>query len=150
MVHYGMHGTCAGSNYEISRDWSGVMCDMLEKDSKAITAFVTGPEGDVGPRLSNGRTTGNRDITYVYEIGNKAALDAVKIYKSIRVYDKSPRLAVVQNPWNLMFHVGTSTADAHANRFRLPSKNEGQRNTLPNPRANQGPRRENQLSRTST
>ena len=67
MVHYGMHGTCAGSNYEISRDWSGVMCDMLEKDSKALTAFVTGPEGDVGPRLSNGYTTGCRDISYVYE-----------------------------------------------------------------------------------
>lgn len=96
MVHYGMHGTCAGSNYEISRDWSGVMCDMLEKDSKALTAFVTGPEGDVGPRLSNGHTTGARDISYVYEIGNKAALDAVKIYKSIKVYNKSPRLDVAE------------------------------------------------------
>lgn len=101
MVHYGMHGTCAGSNYEISRDWSGVMCDMLEKDSKALTAFVTGPEGDVGPRLSNGRTTGNRDITYVYEIGNKAALDAVNIYKSIRVYNKSPRLTVAQTDMSI-------------------------------------------------
>lgn len=96
MVHYGMHGTCAGSNREISRDWSGVMCDMLEKDSKALTAFVTGPEGDVGPRLSNGCTTGSGDISYVYEIGNKAALDAVKTYKSIRVYNANPRLAAKQ------------------------------------------------------
>lgn len=101
IVHYGMHGTCAGSNREISRDWSGVMCDMLEKDSKALTAFVTGPEGDVGPRLSNGCTTGSGDISYVYEIGNKAALDAVKIYKSIRVYNKDPRLAAAQTEMTL-------------------------------------------------
>ncbi len=97
IVHYGMHGTCAGSNHEISRDWSGVMCDMLEKNSKALTAFVTGPEGDVGPRLSNGYTTGSGDISYVYQIGNKAALDAVNIYKSIKVYNKAPRLAVMQS-----------------------------------------------------
>ncbi len=101
IVHYGMHGTCAGRNHEISRDWSGVMCDMLEKNSKALTAFFTGPEGDVGPRLSNGYTTGSGDISYVYQIGNKAALDAVRIYKSIKVYNKSPRLAVMQSDMSI-------------------------------------------------
>ena len=64
--------------------------------------------------------------------------------------NKEPRVAVVQNPWNLMIQVGAPTHGTRAVRFRLPSKNEGQRNKLPSPRATQGPRRSNQLSRTST
>ena len=63
IVHYGMHGTCAGKNHEISRDWSGVMIDEVERVSGAVTAFFNGAEGDVGPRLTNKKTTG--DITYV-------------------------------------------------------------------------------------
>ncbi len=39
-----------------------------------------------------------------------------------------------------MSQVGTPARGARAARFRLPSKNEGQRNTLPNPRASQDPR----------
>lgn len=101
IVHYGMHGTCAGTNFEISRDWSGIMCDMLEKDSGAITAFFTGPEGDVGPRLSNGKTVGEGDIAYVHEMGNKAALDAVKIYKTIRVYNGDPKFSVMQSEMSI-------------------------------------------------
>ena len=101
IVHYGMHGTCAGTNFEISRDWSGIMCDMLEKDSGAITAFFTGPEGDVGPRLSNGKTLGDGDVAYVHEIGNKAALDAVKIYKTIKIYNKDPKLSVMQSEMSI-------------------------------------------------
>ncbi|MBQ3014059.1 MAG: neutral/alkaline non-lysosomal ceramidase N-terminal domain-containing protein [Clostridia bacterium] len=96
LVHYGMHGTCAGQSDAISRDWSGVMCDTLEKASGALTAFVTGPEGDVGPRLSNGKTVGCGDISYVYEIGHRAALDAVNIYKGIRMYHSVIRFAVAE------------------------------------------------------
>lgn len=84
MVHYGCHGTAAGKNTEISRDWPGVMIDGLEKESGAITAFFNGAEGDIGPRLSNGKTTG--DISYVYEIGRIAARDAIRIYKTISDY----------------------------------------------------------------
>lgn len=94
IIHYGMHGTCAGCNTEITRDWSGVMCDTLERESGAITAFFTGPEGDIGPRLSNGLTVG--DISYVYQIGNIAGFDAVKIYRTITCYDKAPKLAAIQ------------------------------------------------------
>lgn len=101
ILHYGMHGTCAGMNYEISRDWSGITCDMLEKDSGAVTAFFTGPEGDVGPRLSNGLTVGGGDIAYVHEIGNKAALDAVKIYKTVKIYDPDPKLQIMQTNMSL-------------------------------------------------
>lgn len=96
IIHYGMHGTCAGCNTEISRDWSGIMCDALESKSGAITAFFNGPEGDVGPRLSNGRTSGDGYIS-VLEIGSKAGLDAVNIYNGIRVYGKPERLAVCQD-----------------------------------------------------
>lgn len=84
MIHYGAHGTAAGKNHEISRDWSGIMVDTLEKQSGAITAFFNGPEGDVGPRLSNGQTVG--DISYVRELGGVAAQDAVRIYKNIFSY----------------------------------------------------------------
>lgn len=84
IIHYGCHGTCAGVNKEISRDWSGVMTDALEKESGAITAFFNGPEGDVGPRLSNGATTA--ELPYIYEIGNIGAQDAINIFKNIQVY----------------------------------------------------------------
>lgn len=86
MVHYGCHATAAGANTEISRDWPGIMVDQLEKVSGGISAFFNGPEGDVGPRLSNGGTTGRGDISYIYEIGNIAAQDAVRIFKSISSY----------------------------------------------------------------
>lgn len=86
VVHYGMHGTCAGKNYEISRDWSGVMIDELEKQSGAVTCFINGPEGDVGPRLTNGETTGCGDVSYVDIHGAWAANDAVRILKTIRAY----------------------------------------------------------------
>ena len=84
IVHYGMHGTAAGRNHEITRDWSGIMIDTLEKQSGAITAFFNGPEGDVGPRLSNKLTGGS--LKYVREIGGAAALDAVRIYDSLFDY----------------------------------------------------------------
>ena len=86
IVHYGMHGTCAGINHEISRDWSGVMIDALEDASDGITAFFNGPEGDVGPRLTNGATTGVDDVRYVERHGGLAAQDAMRVFRSIRSY----------------------------------------------------------------
>lgn len=84
MIHYGAHCTSAGNNPKIGRDWAGVMIDALEAESGAVTAFFNGTEGDVGPRLSNGKTTGNMDS--VAEIGAVAAKDAVRIYQSISEY----------------------------------------------------------------
>lgn len=84
IVHYGAHGTCAGVTPAISRDWSGHMIDALDSVSGGITAFFNGPEGDVGPRLSNGCTTG--DLSSIEEIGRIAAADAVRIYGTIREY----------------------------------------------------------------
>ncbi len=89
IVHYGMHGTCAGRNHEISRDWAGVMVDDVERVSGAVTAFFNGAEGDVGPRLTNGLTVGNCDITYAERHGAVAAHDAVRIYNKLGAYKDS-------------------------------------------------------------
>lgn len=80
LIHYGCHGTSAGRNHEITRDWSGIMIDRLEKETGTLTAFFNGAIGDVGPRLTNGHTTG--DISYTEELGGIAASDAMKAYKS--------------------------------------------------------------------
>lgn len=86
IVHYGAHGTAAGVSPAISRDWAGHMTDALDEVSGGITAFFNGPEGDVGPRLSNGKTVGGGNLAYVEEMGRMAAADAVRIYKSISEY----------------------------------------------------------------
>ena len=86
LIHYGCHPTAGGHILEISRDWPGVMTDRLEEISGGITAFINGPEGDVGPRLTNGETVGH-NIKYIEELGAVAAADAVRIYKTIRSYN---------------------------------------------------------------
>ena len=84
IIHYAAHGTSAGINTEITRDWNGVMIDRLEKESGGITMFIQGLQGDIGPRLPNGEDKG--DIRYVMELGAIAGLDAVRAFKDIRVY----------------------------------------------------------------
>ncbi len=86
IIHYGAHATAAGKNPEISRDWPGVMTDVLEMETGAVTAFINGPEGDVGPRLSNGRTTSDGKIDYAMRHGALAGQDAVRIYKNLGGY----------------------------------------------------------------
>jgi hypothetical protein len=93
-VHYACHGTAAGRNYEISRDWAGVMIDTLEAQSGAITAFLNGPEGDVGPRITNGRTVGYGDIGFAMRLGAVAGQDAVRIYNQPK-YRSVPKMTVV-------------------------------------------------------
>ena len=92
IIHYGMHATASGANLEITRDWPGVMIDILEKESGAVTAFINGPEGDVGPRLPNGRTTGGGDISYALRHGAWAGQDAVNIYRQMGNYH-TPKLS---------------------------------------------------------
>jgi len=84
IVHCSAHGTAAGINTEITRDWPSVMIDRLDQESGGITMFFQGMQGDVGPRLSNGEDKG--DMSYVMEAGSKAAIDAVRAYKDIRAY----------------------------------------------------------------
>lgn len=84
IVHYGCHGTAAGNNREITRDWPGVMTDRLQRETDTLTTFINGAIGDVGPRLTNGLTVG--DISHVEELGGVAATDAMRAYKSLGVY----------------------------------------------------------------
>lgn len=88
MVHYGLHCTAAGHYTAISRDWSGVMCDALETVTGGRTVFLNGPQGDVGPRISNGRTIGTDGMKYVAELGQKAAEDAIRVYRGIEGYEE--------------------------------------------------------------
>ncbi|MBR5519942.1 MAG: neutral/alkaline non-lysosomal ceramidase N-terminal domain-containing protein [Clostridia bacterium] len=80
LIHYGCHGTSAGLDTGIGRDWSGPMIDRLETESHVLTAYWNGAEGDVGPRNSNGSTTAN--VTYTAELGAIAALDALRAYRA--------------------------------------------------------------------
>lgn len=84
LIFYTCHGTCAGLCKEISRDWAGGMMDKLEEKTGVPAAFFCGPEGDVGPRLSNGQTVGTiRDVEIM---GETAGNDAVRIYECITEY----------------------------------------------------------------
>ena len=84
MIHYGCHGTAAGNNHEITRDWSGIMTDRLEAQTGILTAYWNGAQGDVGPRLTNGATTG--DIRFVEELGGVAAQDALRAWQALGPY----------------------------------------------------------------
>ncbi|MCL2812261.1 MAG: hypothetical protein FWD25_10315 [Clostridia bacterium] len=88
IIHVGAHCTAAGINYEITRDWAGVMADRLEEESGAMTLFVNGTLGDVAPRMANGGSTG--DIKHAMEVGGLAGIDAVRAYKTIRTYYEEP------------------------------------------------------------
>lgn len=79
LIHYGCHGTAAGRNLEISRDWAGVMIDAVERICGGVAAFFNGPEGDVGPRLANGLTVGRMHVDDAVEHGGIAARDAAFI-----------------------------------------------------------------------
>lgn len=79
LIHYGCHGTAAGMNREISRDWAGVMIDAVERICGGVAAFFNGPEGDVGPRLANGLTVGRKHVDDAVEHGGIAARDAAFI-----------------------------------------------------------------------
>lgn len=80
LIHYGCHGTSAGLAEAVSRDWSGIMIDRIENETQTLTAFWNGAIGDVGPRLTNGETTGN--LSYTEELGGVAATDAMVAYKN--------------------------------------------------------------------
>lgn len=88
IIHYCAHGTGSGMNPEVTRDWSGPMVDRLEEISGGMTTFFNGAEGDLGPRLSNGKTTGNLELAY--ELGGRASIDAVRAWRSIKTWRDEP------------------------------------------------------------
>lgn len=124
MVHYGCHPTSAGHNTQITRDWPGVMIDSLEGETDAMVSFFNGPEGDVGPRLTNGKTIGNDSMDYVYELGVVAAADAKRIYSQITDYT-TPELKAVCAPCNipLRSRMPREEAEAIYEKYKDRTKN---------------------------
>ena len=88
IIHYGCHNTASAKTDEVTRDWAGVMVDRLEAFSGGMTAFVNGCGGDCGPRLPNGKTTGN--LQMAPELGGKAGIDAAKAYRNIDRWENAP------------------------------------------------------------
>ena len=89
IINYGAHATASGEGPVITRDWPGYMVDSMEKNTSALTVFINGAEGDIGPRLSNGKTTGGKpdgDISMAREVGSIAAIDAICAYRNIKEY----------------------------------------------------------------
>lgn len=95
MICYGMHSTASACNFEITRDWSGIMLDRLEFETGATSIFLCGAEGDVGPRLANGRTTGyiektkdrHSGLQYAIELGGRATFSAMEAYSNAKEYN---------------------------------------------------------------
>ncbi len=100
LIHYGCHGTACGCSPIVTRDWYGIMIDRIESETETPTVFVNGAIGDVGPRLTNGCTTG--DITHVEELGGRAAYDAMHITKSISTY-RIPKMKVIHGTLSLPY-----------------------------------------------
>ncbi len=109
LIHYGCHGTSAGLERRITRDWSGIMIDRLEKETHTLTAFWNGAIGDVGPRLTNGETTGN--ISYTEELGGVAAFDAIRAYNAKSGYH-TRKLEVLTDTVSLPYKTMPTLEDA--------------------------------------
>lgn len=92
LIHFACHPTAAGANLSITRDWPGLMVDHVEDVTGAPCMYINGAEGDIGPRLSNGMTTG--DDSHVIEIGRIAAIDAEKAVNNATEF-KIPELKVL-------------------------------------------------------
>ena len=91
IAHYAAHPTVAGSNLSITRDWPSQMIDKLAEVTGAPCMYINGAEGNLGPRLSNGRTTA--DESYLAEIGEWAARDALKALEAATDF-KAPTLKI--------------------------------------------------------
>ncbi len=85
LVHYAAHGTCVTvpDDLWVTRDWPGVMVDMLEDKSGAVSVFFNGAEGDIAPRKIPGMTY---NLEMMREVGKKAGNDAIRAYNSILEY----------------------------------------------------------------
>ena len=119
MIHYGAHCTAAGALPVITRDWAGIMVDELERESGMICAFFGGPSGDTGPRLSNGKTTG--DIALMEELGALAGRDAVAAYRAISEY-ATPDLKVIADSIHIPYEPLMSCEEARSELGKLLEK----------------------------
>ena len=82
IIHFACHPTASGENLSVSRDWPGYMIDRVEEITNAPCMYINGAEGDIGPRLSNGKTTG--DEALAKEVGLIAADDVKKAIENAK------------------------------------------------------------------
>jgi len=127
MVHYCCHCTAAGKNPEITRDWAGVMTDMLETETGAITGFYAGFEGDQGPNLPNGRTTGTYKLAL--QLGARAGIDAVRAFRNIKEWRDEP-VRVLHGTIEVPFLPLPSREEAEKNLAKLGSLEQLRANSL--------------------
>lgn len=124
LIHYGCHGTASGINHEITRDWMGVMIDMLEEESGAITAFFNGAEGDVGPRLANGKTVGEAHVSYAVEHGAIAGVDAIRIFSHPDPYHTATlKVSNAEIAIPLMPRIPKETASQELEKYKAATVN---------------------------
>ena len=82
IIHFACHPTASGKNLSVTRDWPGYMIDRAELITNAPCMYINGAEGDIGPRLSNGKTTG--DEALAKEVGLIAADDVEKAIENAK------------------------------------------------------------------
>ncbi|MBR6767170.1 MAG: neutral/alkaline non-lysosomal ceramidase N-terminal domain-containing protein [Clostridia bacterium] len=111
LIHYSCHNTASGMNPEITRDWAGVMADMLEEEAGGITGFWAGLEGDQGPNLPNGKTTGTYKMALRH--GARAGADAVRAFRSIKDWRDVP-VKVLHDTIKIPFQPLASKEEAQA------------------------------------
>ena len=88
VIHYSAHATASAENEEITRDWPGVMKDVLEKETGGISMFLAGAIGECGPRCPNGKTTQSYEAAKL--LGARAGLDAIAAWRSIKDWKNCP------------------------------------------------------------
>lgn len=87
-VHFGCHPTVAGANFSLTRDWPGVMIDCVEELTNAPSMYINGAEGDVGPRLSNGKTVADElQIEVIGKIAAESAKKAILSFEEFKQVD---------------------------------------------------------------
>ena len=123
LVCYGAHGTSAGASTLITRDWSGYMVDTLEEKTGGLTAFVLGPEGDVGPRKLIG---GDSRMEETEALGAYSAKEALRVFEGVSEY-KDVTMDVKQKTVKvaLMPRVDESTAAARAEEIKKIGEERG-------------------------
>lgn len=123
IIQYGCHNTASGKNDEVTRDWCGVAIDRLQQVSGGVTAFINGCGGDCGPRLPNGKTTGN--LQMAMELGGKAAIDAVNAWRSIKLWQNAPLKVLSGDIVLPMMKVTVENTLAQAEKLGDPEKLKG-------------------------
>ena len=113
VVHLGAHATVfGGGSKQVSRDWPGVMVERLEQVTGAPTLFVNGASGNAAPQTSSGKATGDGEIA-MWEAGGRAALDAVRTWRSVKDFRDAP-LRVHSQSFELPYRPLPGGDEAHA------------------------------------